>query len=324
MTIEDIAKMAGVSKAAVSRYFNNGYISEEKSEAIRKVVEETGYVPSLQAKGLRTKKSYTIGVIAPKMASYSVGRMTDGMLGIFNEHNYNMILAVTQNNYKKEIEYLKKFKDMGADGVILLSTVFTPEHKKLIKTMDIPVIIIGQKIKGMHCVYHDDYHAMYEITQYMIKEGVKNPCYIGVIPEDKAAGKERFTGFEDALETAGMREKSTRMELADFTLESGYKCAKALYENYGEMDAIICATDEIALGAQKYIITEHPEDIRNVMISGIGGSTLIKLSGAPILTARYFFKQSGEYAAQMVMDCINGKDKMIQDVMMGYELLNQI
>ena len=324
MTIEDIAKMAGVSKAAVSRYFNNGYISDEKREAIRRAVEETGYVPSMQAKGLRTKKSYTIGVIAPKMASYSVGRMTDGMLGIFNEHNYNMILAVTQNDYKKELEYLKKFKDMGTDGVILLSTVFTPEHKKIIKSMEIPVIIIGQKIKGMHCVYHDDYHAMYEITKYMIHRGVQNPCYIGVIPEDKAAGKERFMGFEDALEVAGMKEMAQRAELADFSLESGYKCAKALYARCTDIDAIICATDEIALGAQKYVMTEHPEDVDKVMISGIGGSTLIKLSGAPILTTRYFFKQSGEYAAKMVIDCINGHDKMIQDVMMGYELLNQI
>ena len=55
MNIAEIAKMAGVSKAAVSRYLNNGYISEEKREAIRKVVEETGYRPSVQAQTLRTR-----------------------------------------------------------------------------------------------------------------------------------------------------------------------------------------------------------------------------------------------------------------------------
>lgn len=69
MNIAEIAKMAGVSKAAVSRYLNNGYISEEKREAIRKVVEETGYRPSVQAQTLRTRKTRMIGVIVPKISS---------------------------------------------------------------------------------------------------------------------------------------------------------------------------------------------------------------------------------------------------------------
>ena len=74
MNIAEIAKMAGVSKAAVSRYLNNGYISEKKREAIRKVVEETGYRPSVQAQTLRTRKTRMIGVIVPKISSTSVGR----------------------------------------------------------------------------------------------------------------------------------------------------------------------------------------------------------------------------------------------------------
>ena len=72
MNIAEIAKRAGVSSAAVSRYFNNGYISEEKREQIRKVVEETGYRPSVQAQTLRTKKTKMIGMIVPKVASGSL------------------------------------------------------------------------------------------------------------------------------------------------------------------------------------------------------------------------------------------------------------
>ena len=74
MNISEIAKLSGVSSAAVSRYFNNGYISEEKKEAIRKVVEQTGYRPSIQAQTLRTKKTKMIGVIVPKFALWSAGR----------------------------------------------------------------------------------------------------------------------------------------------------------------------------------------------------------------------------------------------------------
>ena len=75
MNIAEIAQLAGVSRAAVSRYFNNGYISQEKREAIRKVVEETGYRPSIQAQTLRTKKTKMVGVIVPKVASASIGKI---------------------------------------------------------------------------------------------------------------------------------------------------------------------------------------------------------------------------------------------------------
>lgn len=87
MNIGEIAKRAGVSSAAVSRYFNNGYISEEKKEAIRKVVEETGYRPSLQAQTLRTRKTKMVGVILPKIDSAAaIGSMVAGILSVLNEN----------------------------------------------------------------------------------------------------------------------------------------------------------------------------------------------------------------------------------------------
>ena len=63
MTIKEIARLAGVSSAAVSRYLNGGYVSGEKKEQIRKVIEETGYQPSAQARILRTKKACLVGVV---------------------------------------------------------------------------------------------------------------------------------------------------------------------------------------------------------------------------------------------------------------------
>ena len=146
MNISEIAKLAGVSSAAVSRYFNNGYISEEKKEAIRKVVEQTGYRPSIQAQTLRTKKTKMIGVIVPKIASASIGKIVEGVLSVLNESGYQMLLAVTQNDPKKELEYLSAFNDKQVDGVILAATVVTAEHKKILKNLSVPVILVGQQV----------------------------------------------------------------------------------------------------------------------------------------------------------------------------------
>ena len=78
MTIKEIAQLAGVSSAAVSRYFNGGYVSEEKKEQIKKVIEETGYQPSAQARTLRTKRACLVGVVVPKINSESISRVISG------------------------------------------------------------------------------------------------------------------------------------------------------------------------------------------------------------------------------------------------------
>ena len=97
MTIKEIAKLAGVSSAAVSRYLNGGYVSDEKKEQIKKVIDETGYQPSAQARMLRTKKACLIGVVVPKINSESISRITAGIEKVLSERNYQMLLAGTDN-----------------------------------------------------------------------------------------------------------------------------------------------------------------------------------------------------------------------------------
>ena len=88
MTISEIAKLAGVSSATVSRYFNNGYLSDEKREAIAKVVKETGYRPSPQAQTLRTHRSGMVGVILPRIESTSIARVVAGISTVMNKNNF--------------------------------------------------------------------------------------------------------------------------------------------------------------------------------------------------------------------------------------------
>ena len=101
MTITEIAEMAGVSVSAVSRYLNDGYISEEKRRKIKAVIDKTGYKPSKQAQILRTKKSKVVGVILPKISSESIARVADGISSVLSEKGYQMLLASTENNPKK-------------------------------------------------------------------------------------------------------------------------------------------------------------------------------------------------------------------------------
>ena len=190
MNIAEIARLAGVSSAAVSRYFNQGYISDEKREAIRKVVEQTGYRPSMQAQTLRTKKTKLIGVILPRIDSASIGSMVAGILSVTNEGGYHLLLTDTQNNPQKELESLTIFNEKQVDGVILIATVFTSEHKQFLKQMSVPVVLAGQSLPGANCICHDDYHATYDLTKMFLQKGRYRLGYMGVLMQDQAAGYE--------------------------------------------------------------------------------------------------------------------------------------
>ena len=138
MTIKEIAKLAGVSSAAVSRYLNGGYVSDEKKEQIKKVIEETGYQPSAQARMLRTKKACLIGVVVPKINSESISRITAGIEQVLSARGYQMLLASTDNQPKNELTYLRIFESYPVDGIVLIGTVLTDEHRRFLKESKVP------------------------------------------------------------------------------------------------------------------------------------------------------------------------------------------
>ncbi len=253
MTINEIAEMAGVSRATVSRYLNNGYVSGEKSEKIRKVIEETGYQPSAQAQVLRTKRTKLVGVIIPKINSDSISRMVAGISSVLSDAGYELLLANTDNNEKDEVKYLKVFTaNNQVDGVILVGTILTREHRKAIREMQLPVVVLGQHLEQCSCVYYDDYQAARDLTELLLCKGDR-VGYIGVTERDQAAGKMRRKGFEDALRAAGKRLEPEWMEEARFRMDSGYEAAERFCFPVREVDSLFCATDNIAIGAMMYL-----------------------------------------------------------------------
>lgn len=321
MNIAEIAQMAGVSRAAVSRYFNNGYISDEKRKAIQKVVEETGYRPSLQAQTLRTKKTRMIGVIVPKIASASIGKIVEGILSVLNANGYQMLLAVTQNNPEKELEYLSTFDDKRVDGVLLVATIFSAEYKRALKHVSVPVVIVGQHLAGYGCVFHDDYHAAYDLTKLFLEKGRRNLGYISAIQQDKAVGAERYRGYKDAVCEMGYGQLAGNYVVASFTMVSGYQKTKELMKKYKNLDGVICATDTMASGAMQYFQEQGILVPEQILVAGQGDSDVAKVTAPPLITVHYSYEKSGEMAVQMLMEILGKKEAALREIKLGYYIV---
>ena len=323
MNIGDIAEMAGVSRAAVSRYLNHGYISEEKKERIRKVVEETGYKPSIMAQTLRTKKTRLIGVILPRINSDSISSVVEGITDELARSGYETLLATTANDPEKEIEYLKVFSRNRVDGVILLATVFTEEHKRILREISIPVVVVGQRLAGYSCIYHDDFNAGHDITRIILEVGRRHLAYIGVLKEDVAVGTHRFEGFSLAVSESGLSVKEEQTAIADFSIESGYQKMGELLDRSLDIDAVVCATDKIAIGAVRCLKERGKRVPQDVAVAGFGDNTASAVTSPSITTVHFHYKESGIQAAGIIMEQLTGKAVASAEIKLGYEIVKR-
>lgn len=318
MTINEIAKMAGVSRATVSRYLNDGYVSEEKKERIAGVIAETGYIPSSQAQMLRTKKTGLIGVIIPKISSDSISRMVDGIGEELAKEGYQLLLASTNNNEREEVRYLQTFRNNYVDGVILIGTIFRKEHRKALEELEVPVVILGQQYEGYACVYQDDCHSARDVAELLTKS-CRHIAYIGVTPKDKAVGAARKKGFQTALSSKGL-EPVAEKQIA-FRMEEGYQAMRQIVETIPYIDGVFCATDMIAAGALQYLREAGLQ--RKVCVTGMGDSRIATILQPSLSTVHFHYKSSGREAARLLIEMLQKSEDVRKEIKMGYQIIER-
>lgn len=321
MNITEFAALAGVSKTAVSRYFNNGYLSAEKRAAIEEAVRRTGYSPSEAARGLRTRRTRQIGVVLPRLSGESTARVVDGISLVLGDKGYRMLLANTANRPEREVEYLDALRQSGVDGVIFLASIFTPEHRAVLKSMHMPVVIVAQQYDGYSCVYHDDLGAARDLTSLLIQRG-SHPAYIGVTAQDRAAGLSRREGYVQAMRQAGLPVRTEDMCVSGFRMQEGYARAKELLQAR-RPDGIFCATDAIAIGAMQACRELGLRVGKDVLIAGVGDTTLGQVTATPLTTAHLHYETSGQEAAQLLLRLLRSQGAGVRNVCLGYEVLER-
>ncbi len=318
MNITEFAQYAGVSKAAVSRYFNGGYLSEDKRQQIAAAVEATGYRPSMQAQMLRTRRTHQIGVILPKLSSESCARMVDGISSVLGEQGYQLILINTDNDSSKEVQALDILRNQIVDGILFIATIFTSEHRAVLDSLRVPVVILGQQYPGFCCVCHDDLGAARAATSLLLEKGRRSPGFLGVTLLDQAAGLARRQGYDAALKAAGCAPRRERICIAQFNMESGYHQAERLFAQAPKIDSLFCATDSIALGAMQYCRTHALRVPEDVMICAVGDSQAGRVAYVPLTSVHLHYHAAGRIAAEMLIERLNDPHAAVQTRRLDY------
>ena len=321
--------MAGVSSAAVSRYINGGSISEEKKQRIKKVIEETGYVPNPTARSLRQQRSDGIGVIVPKFNSDSVSNLIEGVSTVLSKSGYLAVFGNVENDEKRELEYMHLMQETRFAGILLMGTVFTPKHIAFFRESRLPIVVCGQNNPNVTCVYHDDKGAAKEITRYMIQKGRRRIAYIGAVERDISVGVNRREGVEEAMREAQLDPEALVRTQVFFAADDGYKGMNEILDGGYMPDGVICATDTLAVGAIKALRERGFKVPDDIGVAGIGGGFAGTIVTPALTTVKLFHRECGERGAKLLLTLIEQQrekpdEKLpITQTMFGYSLIER-
>lgn len=317
LTMNDIAKMAGVGKSTVSRYFNNGYVKEETRLKIKKVIEDNHYEPNALAQILKAKKSHMIGIITATLDSITSSRMMMALDEYVRHEGYIPMIINTNHNELRELKSIESLWKLNVDGIILLATHVTMAHQKIAAKLDIPFIFVGQSFDEGVSILYDDYNAGYDVGNYAAQKGHKDIVYMGVDHSDEAVGVIRKKGVFDALKDNGV--KNVHFIETDFSFDKARKkIAQYLDKRIPTM--IICATDNMALACYKEIQERGLKVPDDVSLMGFGGYEISSLITPSLTSIRFENEEAGCIAGKTLIDLIE-EEEVVRKQLIQYTLI---
>lgn len=322
ITINEIAKRAGVAKSTVSRYLNEGSVSVKTKNKIAKIIEETGYQPNLYAQSLKAKNSNMIGVVIPRLNSASTNEALTGIDYEAKKNGYEPVIINSNLDIKNDIKNIQILNKQKVEGIIFFAGELSEELIEVIQQSNVPILLIGQELKGSHSVTHEDYKAGYKMGQYIGKMGHKKALFFGVTEKDQAVGVNRKKGFIDSFSEEGG--ESLFVETS-FSKRKTYALAKKQLPNFfnQEISVIGCATDNIAIAVMKAAADLGKKVPEDFSLFGFGGYDITNYLNPPITTIRYPYYNIGQEAIKYLLNLIKKKDSKTKNISLSNELIKQ-
>ena len=296
VTIQDIANMVGVSKSTVSRYLNGGYVSNENTVKIKEAIEKTGFETNFFAKRLKSKQSKLIGIIVPRIDSFTAGKTLNGINKKLEEQGYQGIILTSEFNIEKELEQINKLYNQGVDGIIIMSFEITKENDYINY-----LVLDDEKIGNI-------------LGTYIKEQGHKDIVFLGVSESDREVGILRKKGFCNVFE----KECNISFVETDFSFDKAYEAGEEVLKY--NPTAIVCATDNIALGLMRYLLENGKKIPEDISIAAFGGYEVSAITYPSLTTVKIDYKLFGEEIALNILSLING-EKSINTCEIPLELM---
>jgi LacI family transcriptional regulator len=324
LTLEDIAKISGVSRSTVSRVVNHDRrVSPTTRENVLKNIEEYNFYPNLAARGLASGRTNVLGVIIPAgvpslFTDPYFPILLQGISTACNKLDYSVMLSLSDVKYEKRLVG-RVIQNHLVDGVIVASTLIGDPIQTTLAKSDLPFVIVGRQPNLVaNDIDIDNREAARQATDFLIEQGYTRIATI-TGPLNQTAGLDRYDGYKDALLSAGFKVDAKLITEGNFTEAGGYAGMKKLLPS--KPDAVFAGSDVTAMGAIRCLNEvglRVPDDVGLIGFDDIPRSSNITPS---LTTVRQPIHGMGEAAANLLIEIIESGSKELHCITLPTELV---
>jgi len=322
-TIEDVAALAGVSIATVSRAINEPTkVADATRRKVAEAVARTGYTTNAMARSLRMRRSNMILILAPDVGDPNFSNILVGLETEASKRGYGVLIGNTQNDPSRETDYLRFISSNQADGLILFTGHLPYGYGQDGDMRLPPMVAVNEPLPDstVPFVGVDNFEGARIAVEHLISQGHKRVSFVGRSP-GREVNRLREEGYRKALAGAGLTVDPRLIIDGDGTTESGRAAAELMFVRDALPTAFFCVNDATALGVIIALNARHYDLPRQFSVMGFDDISFSSFVTPSLTTMKQPRHRIGEAAMELLLELLAGEQPHEQRVLFRAELI---
>lgn len=312
-TLLEVAKLAGVSPSTVSRVVTGKIpVSPSLARIVEQAIIETGYVPNLAARQLVTNQTDTIGLIVAEtqrgvFSEPFFGELMHGVVQALEETRFHVILVIAQSTQDRIwLDHYIGSKHL--DGIMMLAPRKGDLLPSILSRHGVPTVYLGKPYDSKPHVYvdADNIGGTKNAVQYLKKSNAKNIAFLGGVATMRSS-QDRLIGYKKGLESVGLKINESLILNTDYSEMGGQLAMESLLKENVKIDAVITASDSIAIGAMRAVSSAGIKIPEQISFIGFGDEPRSEFLEPALSTITQHTVELGARLARTLVDIIEGR-----------------
>lgn len=312
-SINDVARLAGVSTATVSRTLNEpGKVKRATLDSVRDAVDQLGYTPHFGGRALASNKSNTIGALIPTMDNAIFARGLQALQETLAEAGVTLLIATSGYDADREFEQIQTLLGRGVDGLLLIGLSRPVKTYTLLKQHDVP-IVVAWSFKDDNdplCVGFDNCSAAFRMAECVLDYGHQQIAMIAGISRGNDRAADRIQGVRQALRARGIDLASDHLVETPYNIDDAARSMETLMALANRPTAVICGNDVLAAGALRHATQSGISVPTDVSVIGFDDIDLASVTSPQLTTVHVPHRRMGQAAAELLLALGSGTENI--------------
>ena len=322
VTIKDVAKETGLGISTISKYLNGGNVREKNKLAIDGAIEKLGFTANEFARGLKTKKSHTVGVVIPELSNLFITSIISVVEDILRKNGYGVIVCDCRTNEEQEREAIRFLMGKMADGIINMPVSIDGKHLFPLIENEIPIILLDRMIpqlrEHVNAVLVDNVSASASAIKLLFDAGHTN---IGIIlgPRDVFTSQQRLLGYSQVFIQNSLLPDESRIIFSDYTVQGGYESMKRLLKD-NNLTAVYTTNYEMTLGALIAISESGVNIPEQISFVGFDNVYLAQVIRPKLTIVTQPIEEIGRHTAEILLSLFSNGAKRTEVITLSTQI----